>query len=53
MRNGYDDIKISFNIDADASQKEIEALVAQSQKRSAVYDCVTNPTNVTVQVNKQ
>ena len=53
VRNGYDDIKVTFNIDADASQKEIEALVAQSQKRSAVYDCVTNPTNVTVQVNKQ
>ena len=51
VRNGYDDIKVTFNIDADASQKEIEALVAQSQKRSAVYDCVTNPTNVTVQVN--
>ena len=53
VRNGYDDIKVTFNIDADASQKEIEALVAQSQKRSAVYDCVTNPTNVTVHVNKQ
>jgi uncharacterized OsmC-like protein len=53
VRNGYDDIKVTFNIDADASQKEIEALVAQSQKRSAVYDCVTNPTNVTVQVHKQ
>ena len=53
VRNGYDDIKVTFNIDADASQKEIEALVAQSQKRSAVFDCVTNPTNVTVQVNKQ
>ncbi len=51
VRNGYDDIKVTFNIDADASQKEIEALVAQSQKRSAVYDCVTNPTNVTVEVN--
>ncbi len=53
VRNGYDDIQVTFNIDADASQKEIEALVAQSQKRSAVYDCVTNPTNVTVHVNKQ
>jgi len=50
VRNGYDDIKITFNIDADASKKEIEALVAQSQKRSAVYDVVTNPTNVTVEV---
>src|SRR3954464_8683369 len=50
VRNGYDDIKVTFNIDADASKKEIEALVAQSQKRSAVYDIVTNPTNVTVHV---
>jgi uncharacterized OsmC-like protein len=50
VRNGYDDIKVTFNIDADASRKEIEALVAQSQKRSAVYDIVTNPTNVSVEV---
>jgi uncharacterized OsmC-like protein len=50
VRNGYDDIKVTFNIDADASKKEIEAIVAQSQKRSAVYDVVTNPTNVTVVV---
>ncbi len=51
VRNGYDAIKVSFNIDADASQQEIEAVVAQSQKRSAVYDVVTNPTTVTVEVN--
>ena len=53
VRNGYDDINVTFNIDADASKQDIEALVAQSQKRSAVYDVVTNPTNVNVQVNKQ
>ena len=50
VRNGYDDIKVTFHIDADASRKDIEALVAQSQKRSAVYDVITNPTNVTVEV---
>jgi uncharacterized OsmC-like protein len=50
VRNGYDGIKVTFHIDADASKKDIEALVAQSQKRSAVYDIVTNPTNVTVEV---
>ena len=50
VRNGYDDIKVTFHIDADASKKEIEAIVAQSQKRSAVYDVLTNPTNVTVSV---
>jgi uncharacterized OsmC-like protein len=50
VRNGYDNVKVTFKIDADASRKDIEALVAQSQKRSAVYDIVTNPTNVTVEV---
>jgi uncharacterized OsmC-like protein len=53
VRNGYDGIKVTFNIDADASKADIEALVAQSQKRSAVYDVVTNPTNVTVEVKKK
>jgi uncharacterized OsmC-like protein len=50
VRNGYDDIKVKFKIDADAPKKDIEALVAQSQKRSAVYDVITNPVNVTVEV---
>ena len=51
VRNGFDGIKVTFDIDADASPDDIKAIVAQSQKRSAVYDVVTNPTNVTVQVN--
>ena len=50
VRNGYDDITVTFKIDADATKPEIEALVAQSQKRSAVYDVITNPVNVTVEV---
>ena len=50
VRNGYNDIKVTFNIDADASREDIEALVAQSQKRSAVFDALTNPTNVSVTV---
>ncbi|MEJ0036023.1 MAG: OsmC family protein [Gammaproteobacteria bacterium] len=50
VRNGFDAIKIVFDIDADASKEDIQALVAQSQKRSAVFDIVTNPTNVAVEV---
>src|ERR1039457_7090779 len=50
VRNGFNDIKVTFTIDADASKQEIEALVAQSQKRSAVFDALTNPTDVTVEV---
>ena len=50
VRNGFDGIKVTYKIDADASPDDIKALVAQSQKRSAVYDILTNPTNVTVEV---
>src|SRR5689334_19865554 len=50
VRNGFNDIKVTFTIDADASKEDIQALVAQSQKRSAVFDALTNPTNVTVEV---
>jgi uncharacterized OsmC-like protein len=51
VRNGFDGIKVHYHIDADATPDEIRALVAQSQKRSAVFDVITNPTNVTVEVN--
>lgn len=51
VRNGFSGLKVSYDIDADASAEDLEALIAQSQKRSAVYDIVTNPTNVTVEVN--
>ena len=50
VRNGFDGIKIVYDIDADASREDIAALVAQSQKRSAVFDIVTNPTNVAVEI---
>ncbi len=50
VRNGFSDIKVTYKIDADASPDDIKALVAQSQKRSAVYDIITNPTNVNVEV---
>ncbi|MEM7635076.1 MAG: OsmC family protein [Pseudomonadota bacterium] len=51
VRNGFNAIRVSFDIDADAKPDEIAALVAQSQKRSAVFDIVTNPTNVHVSVS--
>jgi uncharacterized OsmC-like protein len=50
VRNGFNGIKVIYDIDADASKDDIKALVAQSQRRSAVFDIVTNPTNVTVEV---
>ena len=50
IRNGFSGVTVAYQIDADATAEEIRALVAQSQKRSAVYDIITNPTNVTVEV---
>ncbi len=50
VRNGFRSIRVNFEIDADATDEEIAAVVAQSQKRSAVFDIVANPGNVKVAV---
>jgi uncharacterized OsmC-like protein len=52
VRPGFNAVRVTYTIDADASPDDIEALVAQSQKRSPVYDMLVNPTSVTVQVGK-
>lgn len=51
VRNGFSAIRVSFEIDADASADDIAAVVSQSQRRSAVFDIITNPSNVHVSVN--
>ena len=51
VRNGFTNVRVRYAIDADASRADIEAIVAQSQKRSAVYDILTNPTSVLVEVD--
>lgn len=52
VRNGFSGIRVKYEIDADASEDDIKAVVAQSQKRSAVFDIVTNPTDIAVEVHK-
>jgi len=52
VRNGFDGIKVHYEIDADATPEQIAALVAQSQKRSAVFDILVNPTEVHVTSSK-
>jgi uncharacterized OsmC-like protein len=51
VRNGFGAVRVHFDIRADASEDDIKAVVAQSQKRSAVFDIITNPTSVFVTVN--
>jgi uncharacterized OsmC-like protein len=50
VRNGFQDIAVTYEIDADAPRADLEAIIAQSQKRSAVYDAITNPTSVRVEL---
>jgi uncharacterized OsmC-like protein len=50
VRNGYEQIKVTFHIDADADDETVRGLVEQSRKRSAVYDALTNPTSVVIDV---
>src|SRR5580658_6198353 len=50
VRNGFEQVTVRFAIDADASREDLEALIAQSQKRSAVFDIVANPTKVLIEL---
>ncbi len=50
VRNGYEQIKVTFHIEGDADDETLRGLVEQSRKRSAVYDVLTNPTPVVIDV---
>ncbi len=50
VRNGYQQIRVTFHIEGDADEETLRGLVAQSVRRSAVYDTLTNPTPVVVDV---
>jgi len=50
VRNGYRQIRVSFEIEGDASPEQLAALVEQSRRRSAVYDVLVNGTDVVIDV---
>ncbi len=50
VRNGYSAIRVSFELAGDAPAEELDKLVAQSTRRSAVYDVVTNGVPVDINV---
>ena len=51
VRNGYQAIRVSFQISGDAPEEVLRGLVDQSRARSAVYDVLTNGVPVSVEVN--
>ena len=50
VRNGYEQIKVTFRIEGDADEATLRDIVDQSRRRSAVYDALTNPTPVHIDV---
>ncbi len=53
VRNGYEGIRVTFKIDADISDEEKEELIQLAKKRSPVFDIVSNPVPVSVQLEKK
>ena len=50
VRNGYEQVKVTFRIEGDADEATLRDIVDQSRRRSAVYDALTNPTPVHIDV---
>jgi uncharacterized OsmC-like protein len=50
VRNGYEEIKVTLHVEGDADDETLRAIVAQSRRRSAVYDVLTQPTPVVIDV---
>jgi uncharacterized OsmC-like protein len=50
VRNGYRQIRVNFVIEGDATPAELATLIEQSRRRSAVYDVLTNGTDVVIDV---
>jgi len=50
VRNGYQEIRVTFHIEGDADDETLRGLVEQSRRRSAVYDALINPTSVIIDV---
>jgi len=51
VRNGYQNIRVHFDIEGDAPRAELEQIVMQSKARSAVFDIVTKGVPVLLAVN--
>jgi uncharacterized OsmC-like protein len=52
VRNGYENIRVTFRVKADASDEQIEELIQLAQKRSPVFDIVSNPVPVSIKLEK-
>ena len=52
VRSGYDNIKVTFKVKGDLSDEQLEELIQIAQDRSPVYDMLSNPVAISVQLAK-
>jgi len=50
VRNGYENIRVTFKITADAPEEKLRELCQLAQKRSPVFDIISNPVPISIQV---
>lgn len=48
VRNGFSNVDVEVSVEGDAGRSELDALIAASAKRSAVFDVLANPVQVSV-----
>jgi uncharacterized OsmC-like protein len=48
VRNGYQELRVSFKVEGNAPREKLEEIVEQAKARSAVYDIVANQVPVQV-----
>jgi len=51
VRNGFQSVRVHFEIEGKGTDEQLRQLVEQSRRRSAVYDIVTNGVPVSVDVD--
>ena len=52
VKRGYNNIRMFYKIDADVPDDQLEELVQMGTKYSPVFDTITNPVNVTAQLER-
>lgn len=52
VRNGYEQIRVKFRVKADATDEQIAELVELARKRSPVFDIVSQPVPVKVELDQ-
>jgi len=52
VRNGYEKIKVAFKVKSEAPKEKVRELVELAQKRSPVFDIISNPTPVEVSLEQ-